>query len=111
MGLISKPVVDHNILKHLSIDKQQEYHDDGDKFEKEKTHTLDYQSMISDLKKKKIPDIAQENLPPPSFDEKRKRREDMFNFFEESTIEETRLVSNWGYHYYLTSSILHSSGD
>lgn len=84
--------MDHAILKHLSIDRQAEYQEaDNQKSEKER-QGLDYQSMLAELKKKKIPDIAQENQPPPSFEEKKKLRENMFNFFEESTIEETRLV-------------------
>jgi hypothetical protein len=36
--------------------------------------------------------IVDANLAPLSFDEKRKLREKMFDYFEDSTIEETRLV-------------------
>jgi hypothetical protein len=92
-ALRSKPVADPNILKHLSIDRQVEYQEEKEKAEKERSPALDYQSMLMEMKKKKLPDIAHENQPPPSFDEKKKLRENMFNFFEESTIEETRLVS------------------
>lgn len=45
-------------------------------------------------RKKKFGDqfLLDQNVPPPSFEEKKKAREQMFDHFEESTIEETRLV-------------------
>lgn len=89
-------MVDHNILKHLNIDKQAEYQQSiqqADENVKDQGKALNYSSMLTDLKKKKLPDLTNDNLPAPSFEEKRKLRENMFNFFEESTIEETRLVS------------------
>jgi hypothetical protein len=51
-------------------------------------------SMHSERKlPKKFGEMAlhEQQLPPPSFDEKKKAREQMFDHFEESTVEETRL--------------------
>jgi hypothetical protein len=90
-------VVDHNILKHLSIDRQAEHQKNLDlekeEEEKELKTGLDYAAMLGDMKRKKLPDLAVDSAPPPTFEEKKKLRENMFNFFEESAIEETRLVS------------------
>ncbi|RYH13713.1 hypothetical protein EON65_34980 [archaeon] len=94
----TQPYLDPNILKHLNVDKQSEYYknlaqnlEDEDSRAKEgrKLTALDFAS----LEKKNPAVIEIDHRPKPSFEEKKKMRETMFLMLEESSIEETRLVS------------------
>lgn len=105
LNTAKKTGVDHNILKHLNIDRQNEYLEsletEKNADNNEDTRSIAKANLLASLelnsankfieKNKRLLD-AEINVPPPTFEEKRKVREDMFNFFEESTIEETRLV-------------------
>lgn len=87
--------VDHNILKHLNIEKQNALLATEHAAENEQNQTLG--SLLLHLPEKKkalIDPLLDHSQPPPTFDEKRKGREKMFNFMEESAIEETRLVTS-----------------
>lgn len=106
--LINRKPVDHNILKHLNIDRRSEIlaletennanstNQDG-----ENEYNFDEFSRTSNAQhgSKKLPKKfgeqfhQEQNIPPPSFEEKKKVREQMFDYFEESAVEETRLVS------------------
>eukprot|EP01033_Poteriospumella_lacustris_P013212 gene13212-9462_t len=103
-GILDPPkkTVDHNILKHLNIDRRTEFlaneakaeaEADRDEEEKDNADNVSRISMSFPERKKKFGDqfLLDQNVPPPSFDEKKKAREQMFDHFEESTIEETRL--------------------
>jgi hypothetical protein len=84
--------VDHNILKHLNIEKQNDILANEQAAETEQNQTLGSLLLHLPEKKKSLIDPQLDHSqPPPSFDEKRKSREKMFNFMEESAIEETRL--------------------
>lgn len=99
-----KANIDHNIFKHLNIDLQSEqlkrienepFDDQGGTSTKPDENKLsyyliDHNSFIE--RNKKLTDWNN-NTPPPSFEQKKQVREAMFSFLEESTIEETRLVS------------------
>lgn len=87
--------VDHNILKHLNLEKQNDILASEHAAENELNQSLS--SLLHHLPEKKKPlidPLLDHTQPPPSFDEKRKSRERMFNFMEESAIEETRLVTS-----------------
>ncbi len=94
MDSSSTPYVDHNILKHLGTDRQVDYYNELEREEEEeRKRTVDFsQLLVQEMKKKKTPEVEIQQ-PPPSFEEKKKIRENIFNYLEESTIEETRLVS------------------
>lgn len=103
-GILEEPkkAVDHNILKHLNIDRRSEFFANeakalAEQQEAEEALQADNVSRISMAlpeKKKKFGDqfLLDQNVPPPSFDDKKKSREKMFDHFEESAVEETRLV-------------------
>lgn len=85
-------------MKHLNIDRQSQFlaeaqqKQDELQQQEENSHAL---SLHLPEKKKKFGDqfLQEAAAPPPNFDEKKKTREKMFDHFEESTIEETRLVN------------------
>lgn len=104
MSLYSRAQVDHNVLKHLGINKNStEYKEiENDLLnrpldEEEEFNPLfvnlytEYQTILQEKRKKVIEPV--DHSPPPTFEEKVKVREQMFSFIEESTIEENRLVS------------------
>ena len=89
-------VVDHNIYKHLNISKQSDMVDENGEMstlprEKIKAPILlmDQSSHIE--RNKKFTELDQ--VPVPSFEQKKKLREEMFFYLEDATIEETRLVT------------------
>lgn len=92
--------VDHNIFKHLSINKEAEGTDHNqfnndqlpsvsERINRAPIMLMDQNSYID--RNKKFTELEQ--MPVPSFEQKKKLREDMFFYLEDSTIEETRLVS------------------
>jgi len=97
-----KANIDHNIFKHLNIDVLSEQikrtdtdpllsHSNTTKAVDEPNlnyYLIDHNSFIE--RNKKVTDMY-ENLPPPTFEQKKQVRESMFAFLEESSIEETRL--------------------
>jgi len=97
-----KANIDHNIFKHLSLDilSEQIKRDDsspenavtqkGIDESRLNGYLIDHNSFVE--KNKKFAEMN-DHLPPPSFDQKKQVREEMFAFLDESTIEETRLVS------------------
>lgn len=100
-----KANIDHNIFKHLNIDLQSEQlkriePDPMDELggitakpiddAKMSYFLIDHNSFIE--RNKKLSEWNN-NTPPPSFEQKKQVREAMFSFLDESTIEETRLVS------------------
>jgi hypothetical protein len=95
-----KKSVDHNILKHLNIDKRSEIlalDADNNLAADANNHNIDNIPRISMASERKLPKkfgelaLQEQQLPPPSFDEKKKAREQLFDHFEESAVEETRL--------------------
>lgn len=106
--LINRKPVDHNILKHLNIDRRSEIlaleaenNVNSTNQDAENEYNFDEFSRTSNAQhgSKKLPKKfgeqfhQEQNIPPPSFEEKKKVREQMFDYFEESAVEETRLVS------------------
>lgn len=80
--------VDHNILRHLNIEKDSEQYK---KFEYPNPLGLSekLQKNIEDIQH--IP-VNHEVKPAPTLEEKAHIRESMFSFLDEARMEETRLV-------------------
>lgn len=81
--------VDHNILRHLNIEKDSELYK---KFE------YPNPSGLTEKLRKNIEDlqtmpVEHEVRPMPTLEEKANIREQMFSFLDESRMEETRLVN------------------
>lgn len=82
--------VDHNVLRHLNIEK------DSDQYRK---FEFPNPSGLAEKLQKNIENIQNvpinhEALPMPTLEEKANIRERMFDFMDESRMEETRLVRN-----------------
>jgi hypothetical protein len=86
--------VDHNIFKHLNLNKSSALDEVErnpltypEEVKGKMLMVVDQNSYIE--RNKKFTELDQ--IPVPSFDEKKQLREDMFFFLEDSTIEETRI--------------------
>lgn len=84
--------VDHNVLRHLNIDRN------SDKYQEYQNVSL--ATIINDVNEEqgkpnlemKYPVDLSEKPPMPSVEEKKNIREAMFDFLDESRMEEMRLV-------------------
>lgn len=84
--------VDHNVLRHLNIDRN------SDKYQEYQQVSL--ATIINDTNEEqgkpnleiKFPVDLSEKPPMPTMEEKKNMREVMFDFLDESRIEEMRLV-------------------
>ena len=85
--------VDHNVLRHLNIDRESQKYQE---FEQ-----VSLTRIISDVNEEagrpnadiRFPVDLSEKPPMPNPEEKQNLREQMFDFLDESRIEEMRLVS------------------
>ena len=85
-------MVDHNVMRHLNIDKESDQYKQIESYAPKKPYELT-EVMLKNISELQHIGAAAEQHPPPTEKEKSALREKMFNFLEESRIEETRLVS------------------
>lgn len=85
--------VDHNIARHLNIDKEADDDDwediDGD-FEEEEEPNNEFK-ILQGPKKVKKTYMKEEKTRPPSMNQKKDMREKMFSYLDEARINEMRL--------------------
>lgn len=83
--------MDHNILRYLRIERGSEDAKKLETFAPKKPHELT-ETMLKNIDELKYVGAGAEHHPMPSEAQKSKIREKMFDFLDESRIEETRLV-------------------
>ena len=82
--------VDHNVLRHLNIEKDSEQYK---KFEYPNPSGLT-EKLQKNIENLQTMPTLNETVHVPSLEEKANIREKMFSFLDESRMEETRLVRN-----------------
>ncbi len=87
-----EPIVDHNVLRHLNIDKQSNFLDTVEEPRVGRLTADDLEQLERREEKLKFVVDLSEKPPMPSLEAKKDLREKMFFMLEESRIEEMRLV-------------------